>query len=84
MVKTRTFPGWVLKASGAVVPFLRELQGVQYQFTGPWVIDSSATERELGVAPTPTPVSSSTGTPERRVVHSPERIGPTARGGTAG
>ena len=52
MVKTSRFPARALKALGAVVPFVRELQGVQYQFTGPWVIDSAATERELGIAPT--------------------------------
>jgi nucleoside-diphosphate-sugar epimerase len=52
MVKTSRFPAWALKALGAVVPFMGELQGVQYQFTGPWVIDSAATERELGIAPT--------------------------------
>jgi nucleoside-diphosphate-sugar epimerase len=53
MVKTSRFPAPALKVLGAAVPFLRELQGVQYQFTGPWVIDSAATERELGIAPTP-------------------------------
>lgn len=53
MVPVSRVPGWVTRALGAVVPFAREIQGVQYQFTGPWVIDSAATERELGVAPTP-------------------------------
>ncbi|MCY1159368.1 MAG: epimerase [Citricoccus sp.] len=53
MVRTSTVPAWALRALGAVVPFVRELQGVQYQFTGAWVIDSTATERELGIAPTP-------------------------------
>jgi nucleoside-diphosphate-sugar epimerase len=55
MVKTSRFPGWTLRALAAAVPFLRELQGVQYQFTGPWVIDSAATQRELGIVPTPWP-----------------------------
>lgn len=53
MVKTSRVPAWALKTLAAVVPFLREVHGVQYQFTGPWVIDSSATQRELGIAPTP-------------------------------
>jgi nucleoside-diphosphate-sugar epimerase len=53
MVQTARLPGWALKALGAMVPFVRELQGVQYQFTRPWVIDSEATERELGITPTP-------------------------------
>ncbi|MGD6979249.1 MULTISPECIES: NAD-dependent epimerase/dehydratase family protein [Citricoccus] len=55
MVRTSRFPAWAVTALGAVVPFVRELQGVQYQFTGPWVIDATATERELGVSPTPWP-----------------------------
>ncbi len=53
MVKTSRIPAWALRSLAVAVPFARELQGVQYQFTGPWVIDSAATERELGIAPTP-------------------------------
>lgn len=55
MVKVSALPGWMLVLVGRLVPLMREIRGVSYQFTGPWVIDSSATERELGVGPTPWP-----------------------------
>ena len=35
------------------VPVLRELRETEYQFLEPYVLDSSAIERELGLAPTP-------------------------------
>ncbi|WP_026926133.1 NAD-dependent epimerase/dehydratase family protein [Granulicoccus phenolivorans] len=52
-VPMSTMPDWVLAVAGWFVPMLREVRGVGYQFTAPWVIDSTATERELGVTPTP-------------------------------
>lgn len=54
-VKMSALPDWMLAVAGWFVPFLKEVRGVGYQFTGPWVIDSSETERELGVRPTPWP-----------------------------
>ncbi|MFC7401645.1 NAD-dependent epimerase/dehydratase family protein [Citricoccus sp. GCM10030269] len=53
MVAVSTIPGAVLTLSALLMPFMREVKGVSHQFTGPWVIDSAQTERELAVAPTP-------------------------------
>ena len=39
-----------------VIPILaamREVKGVSYQFTAPWLLDDAATRTELGVEPTP-------------------------------
>ncbi|MFC7497461.1 MULTISPECIES: NAD-dependent epimerase/dehydratase family protein [unclassified Nocardioides] len=49
----KPFPRWVLGVGGAVVPVLRELRETEYQFTRPYVLDSSAIARELGLEPTP-------------------------------
>ena len=38
---------------GRLVPVLREMRETDYQFQRPYVLDSSAIERELGLAPTP-------------------------------
>ena len=37
------------------VPFLREVRAMQYQFDSPFVVDSSESERLLGIGPTPWP-----------------------------
>ena len=52
-VRVKGFPKAVLRLGGAVVPVLRELRETEYQFTRPYVLDSSAIERELGLEPTP-------------------------------
>ncbi|MDF1603152.1 NAD-dependent epimerase/dehydratase family protein [Nocardioides sp. YIM 152315] len=52
-VAVKPFPRWVLGVGGAVVPVLRELRETEYQFTRPYVLDSSAIARELGLEPTP-------------------------------
>jgi nucleoside-diphosphate-sugar epimerase len=52
-VTVKGFPRWVLGVGGAVVPVLRELRETVYQFTRPYVLDSSAITRELGLEPTP-------------------------------
>lgn len=52
-VTVKGFPRWVLGLGGAVVPALRELRETEYQFTRPYVLDSSAIARELGLEPTP-------------------------------
>ena len=49
----KAFPKWVLGIGGAFVPVLRELRETEYQFTSPYVLDSSAIARELGLEPTP-------------------------------
>lgn len=52
-VPVKGIPRWTLVLGGAVVPMLRELRETAYQFTGPYVLDSSALTRELGLEPTP-------------------------------
>lgn len=52
-VAVKGFPRWVLGLGGAVVPVLKELRETEYQFTRPYVLDSSAITRELGLEPTP-------------------------------
>lgn len=50
--RLRRMPRWGLTALGAVVPLLREVAGVLYQFEGPFVVDASETTEEFGVEPT--------------------------------
>lgn len=52
-VTVKGFPRWVLGLGGVVVPVLRELRETEYQFTRPYVLDSAAITRELGLEPTP-------------------------------
>ncbi len=50
-------PAWVLKASGVFSSGARELAETSYQFTGPFVLDSSRSESLLGLSPTPLEVA---------------------------
>jgi nucleoside-diphosphate-sugar epimerase len=52
-VKVRAWPRAMLSIGGVVVPLLRELRETVYQFERPYVLDSSAITRELGLEPTP-------------------------------
>ncbi|WP_148614753.1 NAD-dependent epimerase/dehydratase family protein [Nocardioides rubriscoriae] len=52
-VAVGTWPSAMLTLGGVVMPFLREMRETVYQFQRPYVLDSSASERELGLAPTP-------------------------------
>ena len=52
-VRVRAFPPLVLRAAGLLDGQLRELRETEYQFTRPYVMDSSAITAELGLAPTP-------------------------------
>ncbi len=52
-VKVKGLPRAVLGIGGRLVPALRELRETEYQFRRPYVLDSSAIERELGLTPTP-------------------------------
>ena len=52
-VRVRAFPRAVLWAGGLVDGQLRELRETEYQFSRPYVMDSSAITAELGLAPTP-------------------------------
>jgi nucleoside-diphosphate-sugar epimerase len=51
--KVRSMPHVLLSVGGTVVPALRELRETEYQFTAPYVLDSSDIERTFGLAPTP-------------------------------
>jgi nucleoside-diphosphate-sugar epimerase len=51
--RLRRMPGWLLTAAGLPSPAVRELPEMQYQLQKPFVVDSSRTERELGLSPTP-------------------------------
>ncbi|MCW2784237.1 MAG: epimerase [Marmoricola sp.] len=51
--KSSAIPVWVLKAGGAFSTDLRELAETSYQFTGPFVLDSAASEQKLGLTATP-------------------------------
>ena len=46
-------PGIVLRAMGLVLREMRGLVETSYQFTRPFVLDSTASERRLGLTPTP-------------------------------
>lgn len=51
--KVSAVPGSVLAVLGTVVPLLRELRAVSYQWTRPYVLDDSATRARFGIEPTP-------------------------------
>ena len=50
--RLRLLPRWVLGAGGAVIPVLREVSGVLYQFERPFVADGTETTETFGIAPT--------------------------------
>lgn len=52
-VKVTAYPGLALAALGMIAPMMRELKAVDYQFTRPFVMDSTAITREFGLEPTP-------------------------------
>jgi nucleoside-diphosphate-sugar epimerase len=52
-VPVRSYPRVLLTLGGRVSPLLRELGETAYQFERPFVLDSSAIARELGLQPTP-------------------------------
>ena len=51
--RLRRVPAVAVRALGVAVPQIREFGEVMHQFERPWVLDSSAAERELGLTPTP-------------------------------
>ena len=51
--KVSSIPLWVLRASGVVSRDMRELAETSYMFTAPFVLDSTASEQRLDLAPTP-------------------------------
>ncbi|MEO6956736.1 MAG: NAD-dependent epimerase/dehydratase family protein [Antricoccus sp.] len=52
-VAVRVIPRAVTVPAGWLVPMMRELNELSYQRTAPYVLDSSASEKALGLAPTP-------------------------------
>lgn len=51
--RVRPYPPLALALAGLVSPPVRPLSQVAYQFRGPFVMDSTATQERLGLAPTP-------------------------------
>ncbi|UKA62704.1 NAD-dependent epimerase/dehydratase family protein [Arthrobacter sp. FW306-04-A] len=51
--RVASIPEWSLRALGTVVPILREISASSYQFRTPFVIDSTETQKVLGVRATP-------------------------------
>jgi nucleoside-diphosphate-sugar epimerase len=51
--KVRSMPHVLLVIGGLVVPVLRELRETEYQFTRPYLLDSSEIQARFGLAPTP-------------------------------
>jgi nucleoside-diphosphate-sugar epimerase len=51
--KLTAIPYPVMWLAGVFSPLIKELRTTRYQFTGPFVIDSSATTATFGVEPTP-------------------------------
>ncbi len=52
-IKISVAPRLALRALGLFNPTIRELDEMRYEFTQPFVIDSSKAERRLGIEPTP-------------------------------
>lgn len=50
-----TIPGWLLTMAGRVHRPTRELVAMSYQLDGPFVLDSTLSERRLDLSPTPWP-----------------------------
>ncbi|WP_166787775.1 MULTISPECIES: NAD-dependent epimerase/dehydratase family protein [Cryobacterium] len=51
--KVSGYPQWLLRSLGVVNPLMHEVWASSYQFVVPFVIDSTETQRELGVTATP-------------------------------
>jgi nucleoside-diphosphate-sugar epimerase len=52
-VEVRAYPRPAVTLGGLLSPMIRELKETAYQFERPYVLDSSAISRELGLEPTP-------------------------------
>ncbi|MFF2316185.1 NAD-dependent epimerase/dehydratase family protein [Arthrobacter sp. NPDC058097] len=51
--KVHAVPGWVLRTLGLFSADMREISEMLYQFERPFVMDSAASEAQLGLQPTP-------------------------------
>lgn len=56
-VKVSAIPPIAMKVLGLFIPAIRELQEMTYQFTEPFIIDSTDAEQALGLHPTPLAVT---------------------------
>ncbi|MEV8509923.1 NAD-dependent epimerase [Actinoplanes sp. NPDC051475] len=71
-VKLRRLPRWVMRTAGLAVPIARELAEMDYQFYGPFLLDSQETASTFGLTATSLDVAlreesqSSSPTPSRR------------------
>lgn len=52
-VKMSAIPSLVLRAMARLVPIMREINDLSYQWTGPYVLDDSAARAHFGMEPTP-------------------------------
>jgi nucleoside-diphosphate-sugar epimerase len=52
-VRVARIPRLATRGMGLVVPMMRELNELSYQRTSPYILDSTMTEKELGLAPSP-------------------------------
>ncbi|GAA1770764.1 NAD-dependent epimerase/dehydratase family protein [Agromyces humatus] len=51
--RLRQLPRWALSAGGVVIPVLREVAGVLYQFERPFIADGTDTTETFGITPSP-------------------------------
>ena len=51
--KVTAVPGALLAVMGSVVPLLREIRAVSYQWTRPYVLDDTASRAHFGIEPIP-------------------------------
>ena len=81
-VKVSAIPSMVMRMLGLFVPAMRELQEMTYQFTEPFIIDSTDAEKTLGLQPTPLPetVSAAVGSRGTRVAEPVTHQGHARRG----
>lgn len=52
-VRVRGLPAALFRVGGTVVPFMREVAELSYQFTRPYLLDDSAARAHFGIDPTP-------------------------------
>ncbi len=51
--KVGSIPHLAMRALGVAMPMIRELEETRHQFTGPWIVDSSAAAQTFDLHPTP-------------------------------
>ena len=53
-VQARSAPAWLLRLMGLFNPVMGEMDEMLYEWTQPFIMDSSLAQRTFGLAPTPT------------------------------